>query len=180
MPPETPRFLHLSASLRSGLLLYRIRHEVVTDPVLDRTELDRIEKELGTCLPDNVLAAFAASGIPLTEALRSSEHARRWSSLPQKYTAFAHKAHDEREVFWCILTARRPLARLGVYRWMPERPANSHAVTSASWLTQWYDLTPPTDDELALVRKLAPQFYPRVEGPFPTDSRVWPLGSPHI
>lgn len=176
---DSPRFLHLPSVLRHTLLLQRIQHGVFHEPVLDRGELGQIEQALGTCLPDNVLATFASTGRPLPEVLRCNERALQWSDFPTRYTAFASQSSDEAETFWCTLVARQPLARLGLYRWVPGRHSEHREVNTAGWVAKYYRLTPSTDEELAQIQRLSVQFYPRVEGPIQDGSGIRELPTNH-
>ncbi len=164
MGPDSPRYLHLSSSLRSALLLYRLRHDIVSEPVLDREALRRTERTLGLCLPDNVLAAFAATGRRLTEILHCHEQALRWSDFPERYVAFASDPLEDETGYWCTLVARQPLAKLGIYRWVHDHRAESHPVPTSSWVQSYYKLSAPSVQELTLIQRLSPQFYPRIEG----------------
>jgi len=176
---DSPRFLHVRSSLRHTLLLYRIRHGVFHEPVLDRSDLGRVERKLGTCLPDNVLAALAATGRRLSDVVRCNEQALRWPDFPRRYIAMASESSEHPTAYWCTLVARQPLARLGVYRWDHERHGQNREVSTAGWLTEYYKLAPPTDAELALIRTLSVRFYPRVEGPLGQDSGIGRLRPRH-
>ncbi|MGB8332580.1 MAG: hypothetical protein WCE62_20820 [Polyangiales bacterium] len=159
--------LKISRELRQALILYRVRTGTVAEKQSVAWEsVVEVEQALGTSLPEELLAVFAATGRDPYEMLVLTEEAREADYLPADLVAVSMQRSEQgvarTPMYWCLAKDVAQEGRCEIVRWALDPKDRRSGLSVLDLVQACYLDGPPTDDEATAVRGLSAKFRPAI------------------